>query len=142
MIFSNHKISHPRWMKSCKDDKSKVRTYRIKGLTSNCRWYLDHSGRPWIDASIAELIVLLNEIVFYTNFCCSGLPEDHSSMNEVLGGYISFKNVKTRFRFRLPRGLRWDKGCIRSPVRGSIPQLRKAWIALKNLIVKHYCLVV
>ncbi len=132
-------ISKPEWVKSWSDNKcSKSRACWISGLHVDNEYQADKAGRVWVDASIARLIVLLNQAGFTTMYCCSGLPEDHSRMKDVLAGYISFTETKRRLPFRLPRGLRWDGDCIRSRIGGSTDVLRAAWMRLEELIRTVY----
>jgi hypothetical protein len=61
----------------------------VRGLSSPAPQY-NLEGGVWVDASIAQLIVDLNELGYPTQFCCSGLPSEHRGHDPMLGGYVSF----------------------------------------------------
>lgn len=70
-------------------------------------------GGVAIDAGAADLIFLLNQKKYFTEFHCSGLKEDHfyksQKKYEFLGGYICFKNPKRAAKLikYLPKPLEW-----------------------------------
>jgi len=127
-----YSISDPIWIKREDwDYKYKERVCLVKGLITDRDDYKDKKGRVYIDASIARLMVKLNDAGCFTEFCCSGLMEDHT--RQPYAGYISFlRHRKKTFPYHLPKGLRWDGGCIRSKHGMSEVDLRRAWALLEQ----------
>ncbi len=59
----------------------------------------ERTDSAWVDASIADLLVLLNRNGFKTNYSCSGLSEDHGG--EIFPrsqGYIAFDKDYSELR--------------------------------------------
>ena len=128
---SRYRIEKAKWISPYDDKSQRVRACRVSGLL-DLSWYGkdDEEGRPWIDASIAKLIVAFNRAGYITEFCCSGLPEDHENPT-CLAGYIMFNNLSPNL-FPLPHGLKWDGDLsIRRKDNISSTQLKQAWIELE-----------
>ena len=139
-----YRIEKAKWITPFPDKAQRVRACRISGLET-VSWYGDgdKQGRPWIDASIAGLIVSLNRAGFPTIFCCSGLPEDHDHAG--CPPYIMFQcesdyllqHFVDRFP-TLPEAFKWDGDlAIRAKAGTSVETLRVAWVDLE-LAVNRY----
>lgn len=98
----HYTISPARWIKPYLG-RALVRACRVSGLVGghgNGDW-VDDEGRPWVDASIAKLIVSLNSAGYTTSFSCSGLRADHVKPGDLKTRYIGRGYIV--FRDKVPK---------------------------------------
>ncbi len=93
MTLLASRISAPQWVtRTFRDSTWRHRISLVAGISpppfAHSEWWID--GQAVIDASIAPLIATLNEHGFVTEFCCSGLPDDHTEHPHGSAAYIQF----------------------------------------------------
>lgn len=85
----------PYWKPSHWDKNRQIRICIVNGLCNgvyqfNSKGQYPDDGSVELDASIAELVELVNKKGFKTWASCSGLDEDHTAPSE---GYLSFRFI-------------------------------------------------
>lgn len=88
-------MDKPRWFSPLAGRQRRV-SY-LDGLDLNPNLPSHQACRYWsedrlIDASIAPLIVRLNELGHETEFCCSHLDEDHRGKPGAVWGHVQFRD--------------------------------------------------
>lgn len=115
-------LSKPRWQRSFRYARTKNRIVDIIGMESS------YPSQQWaqVDASIADLILDMNEAGVETTYCCSGMDADHENYGFMPSGYIAFRRP-------LPQPLAMSLheymegvGVIRIP-RLNEAQIKEAW---------------
>lgn len=104
---------NPKWIKTYGGKRLVKFIYGINNSYDNGE---ETVGGVAIDAGVAELILLLNQGGYFTEFHCSGLRQDHAYKDEkkygFLGGYIYFqepKKVKKLIKY-LPKSMEFRGG--------------------------------
>lgn len=123
------------------------RGHRVTYVSGLRQWQDGHitsyfdNGEVEIDYGLRHLIMELNVRGFETQYCCSGLPEDHRSRRQDDCGYIAFTESVTELLPHLNEPLFFDGRCtwpcIRMRPKIGVMKRRAAWKTLLKTIAAN-----